>query len=88
MQWPPVRAAIGAMDSAAARVAAVPRDAPPISRVLYTRERYPSEPEPAPGGSPLLQLPLHAQLATAAVGVGAFDVFKQVGPRCSPCRVG
>ena len=75
MHWPPIRAAISAADAAPARVAAVPADAPPVSRVLYPRAHYPSE--PAPEARPFSEL--HAQLATAAVGVGAFDVFKQAG---------
>ena len=75
MHWPPIRAAISAADVAPTRVAAAPPDAPPVSRVLYPREHYPSEPEPE--ARPFSEL--HAQLATAAVGVGAFDVFKQAG---------
>ena len=83
MHWPPIRAAISAADAAPARVAAVPADAPPVSRVLYPRAHYPSE--PAPEARPFSEL--HAQLATAAVGVGAFDVFKQaaIPPLYLPC---
>ena len=74
MAWPPMRTAIGAMDAACARAA---KPGAATSEVVYPREAY--ESEPTPDHDKELQNTLHAQPATTAVSVGAYDVFAAAG---------
>ncbi len=53
------------------------RAQPLISEMLYPRAAYESEPDPKYDEQ--LQNTLHAQPATIAVSVGAFDIFKAAG---------
>ena len=75
MNWPQVRAAVAAMD--AQSVEARPQGTPLVSEVLYPRAAYESESDPK--YDERLQNTLHAQPATVAVSVGAFDIMKSAG---------
>ena len=75
MNWPQVRAAVTAMD--AQSVVARPKGTPLVSEVLYPRAAYESESDPK--YDERLQNTLHAQPATVAVSVGAFDIMKSAG---------
>ena len=75
MNWPPMRAAVSAMDAQSA--AARPKGTPLVSEVLYPRAAYESEAKP--DHDRVLSDTLHSQPATVAVAVGAYDVFKNAG---------
>ena len=58
-------------------VIARPKGTPLVSEVLYPRAAYESEADPK--HDERLQNTLHAQPATVAVSVGAFDIMKSAG---------
>ena len=66
---------MSAMD--AQSVIARPKGTPLVSEVLYPRAAYESEADPK--HDERLQNTLHAQPATVAVSVGAFDIMKSAG---------